>query len=602
MRLSACLPALLLLAHPAAIEAAGIDHDSSLPRTSLSLDGPWTLTAGSTTQTVLVPINIPFVFDLSIWTKTFTFSLPTPPAVAYLQFDGIVNSGTVELNGAVLGTMNGFSQTRFDVSGILIPNGSNTLKVTLDDRLSNDTVPGGDVAALSTFLGPVANAAPVAWANRPGIIRSVSLVYSPAPVITDAFVTQTYSADLSLATLAVSLVTSGQLSANTSFKAVLEYNGAAAGACTAAIDSSGILACPVSLKNPSLWSPGNPVRYKLSVALLDGGVTVDAGSDMVGLRRFEARGARFFLNGQPIFLRGISRHDYYNTNGFVADEQTVRADILQIKALGVNFIRAIHYPPTPMLAKIADEYGILISEELPAWANLQSVIVARIAGEMLTSLIARDYNRASVVAYNLGQQGSGPAPDAYIDALLPIAKQYDPSRLYSFVRDDGNYTADQIAASIAYAKAHRLDYFAQNTYWFAPIFAGVAPVLPSDIPFLSTEWSGAEGSDRGPLGTAATVIFPSLEQNALSFSEARMAGSTGTAAEAFIPYACGGTVIAKCVAGVTYFNWQDIEWPDMGYFYQNHYPWLRNGLVYEDRAPKLWPMAFFARAMAMLPQ
>ena len=71
---------------------------------------------------------------------------------------------------------------------------------------------------------------------------------------------------------------------------------------------------------------------------------------------------------------------------------------------------------------------------------------------------------------------------------------------------------------------------------------------------------------------------------------------------AFLPYVCTDQNPSNCVAGVVYFDWQDLEWPGMGYFYTGHFDYDRNGLVYEDRAGKDWPMAIFALAMGQLPQ
>ena len=486
---------------------------------ALSLDGAWNLTVAGNTQQVSVPANIPFVFGESKWSRTFTLNMDNPPAVAYIQFDGIVNSGTVSLNGASLGPIYGFSETRFDVSGALIPNGDNQLVVTLDDRLSADTVPGGDVNAFLPSLGALANTIPIPWANKPGIIRSVNLVFSSQPVITDAYVTQIFSADLSQVNLHVALRISGPLTFSTGLTAAISLNNKIVGSCSAPPQPDGSLSCEVLLQNPSLWSPESPTRYGVAVQLTDLGQVLDNGTDKVGLRKFEARGARFFLNNKPLFLRGICRHDIYGRDGFVASEQTLRQDIVQIKSLGLNYIRSIHYPPTEMLAQLADEYGVLISEELPAWAVLDQDAVLNITAQMLTSLISRDYNRASVVSYLLGSFGVGDPPAIYIDTLASIGKTSDSSRLYSFVRDDSVSSSPGVKANGDFAVKHNLDYLAQNTYWEPSAFTNVSGAMPTKIPFLSTEWTGSEGSDRGPIGFGSTLAFPNSFENTASYSE-----------------------------------------------------------------------------------
>jgi beta-glucuronidase len=506
------------------------------------------------------------------------------------------------LNGANLGPIYGFTQTRFDVSGVLNPAGINTLVVTLDDRLTEDTVPGGPTSGFVQADGPIAYTFPIAWANRPGIIRGVSLVYSQLPVITDVYVQQSFDATMENLTLSVLAATGGSLSLDANIQVTVGRAGSLVGSCKGVLTSDGGLGCQIQIANPALWSPGNPVLHDVAVTLSGSGGTLDAGTDRVGFRRFEARGSRFYLNNKPIFLRGISRHDIYNNNGFVADDATVQGDLIRIKSLGVNYIRSIHYPPDESVARYADQYGLLLSEELPAWANFQSVTVVNTAATMLRSLLRRDYNRASVVIYELASVNADTAPD-YLSALVPIGKQYDPSRLYSFIRDDGSDTAEQIQANAAYVQEKNLDFYSQNAYWFSGIYQAVAPALPTAVPFLATEWTGGEGSNRGPIGKPGTQSFPSnTGQTDGNYPESDEATQMSNAFAAFLPYLCTDANPSACVAGVVYFNWQDVEWPGMGYFYGGHFDYDRNGLVYEDRTSKDWPMAIFSMLMAQLPQ
>lgn len=584
------------------LQAASLTHSSTSPREELSLNGAWSLGVGNQTLQVAVPANIPFVFGLSTWTKTFSLSLASPPATAWLEFEGIVNSGTVTLNGATLGPIYGFSQTRFDVSGVLNPAGSNTLVVTLDDRLGDDTVPGGATSGFVQVDGPIAYTFPIAWANRPGIIRGVSLIYSHLPVITDVYTQQSYDAAMQNLTLSFLVATAGALSLDANVQVDVAFGGVAEGSCQGVVNANGQLGCQIQISSPALWSPSNPVLHDVSVTLSGAGGMLDAGTDRVGFRKFEARGSRFYLNNNPIFLRGISRHDIYNTNGFVADDTTVQQDLIRIKSLGVNFIRCIHYPPDESVARYADQYGLLLSEELPAWANFESTTVVNTAATMLRSLINRDYNRASVVLYQLASTNTDPASD-YLSALGPIGKQFDPSRLYSFVRDDGSDTAAQIQSNAAYAQQKNLDVYSQNAYWFPGIYQAVAPALPTQIPFLATEWTGGEGSNRGPIGNPGVESFPSnTDQADGTYPEWDEAVQMSNAFSSFLPYVCTDSNPSGCVAGVVYFNWQDIEWPAMGYFYTGHFDYDRNGLVYEDRTAKDWPVAIFAFLMSQLPQ
>ena len=571
-------------------------------RQTLSLDGAWTMSFNGVQQNVVVPGNIPFTFGESVWRRTFSLNLEKPPAVALLEFDGIVNQGRASLNGSDLGPLYAFTATRFDVASLLRLNGENELLVTLDDRLTESSVPGGLTSLFLPTYGSYAYTFPVAWANRPGIIRSVRLTYAPAAVVTDFRVNQSFAPALEYVDLRIQGSSAGRVPGEAHVDVEVRQASAIVGRCYAFVSSSGEFQCQFRVDQPRLWSPDSPTLYEVRFELAGpSGAVFDAGYDRIGLRKFEARGARFYLNNAPIFLRGIARHDIYGERGFVADEQTIRSDLNLIKALGVNFVRCIHYPHNEAVLRAADEIGLLLSEELPAWALYSRAPVIQAASSMLASLLLRDFNRPSVVLYLVASVNQDRG-EPYLRTLLPLARSIDPSRPASFIFDDAAYTSGLVAANAAYAGSVGGGFYAQNTYWHSSIFDAVVPGLPASMPFLSTEWTGAEGSDRGPLGNGPTESFPSQRDEGSGFPEVVQAQKMAEAFGGFFPYVCTDSRPEKCLAGVVFFNFQDVEWPGMPVFYKNHLPFLRNGLVYEDRVLKAWPVAMFRYLMWWLPQ
>jgi beta-galactosidase/beta-glucuronidase len=548
---------------------------------------------GSTIKQVTVPANIDFTYGLSIWTRTFNFPGRTRPNVALLSIGGIVNTAVVKLNGSVVGQLTAFTPALLDIRSALIVPGANTLEFTLDDRLTEKTVPGGRTAPYYQTFGNIAYTFPVAWANKPGVIRSVSVIYSQQALITDVKVMQTFDAGLSSVDVRTTLQANGMLTTDTRALVAFTLNGAMQGQCTATQVQPGVLQCTTRIASPRLWSPAAPTLYDMSAVLIQGSAILDAGRDRVGMRKFEVRGTRFYLNNAPIFLRGISRHDIYGSRHFVADDSTVQQDLVRIKALGVNFIRSIHYPPDEMFVRRADEYGLLVAEEIPAWADLNNTDVRAIASSMLRSVMDRDFNRSSVVMYFVATINDQ-RPDAFLDSLIELARQTDSSRLVSFLFDDATYTPAHIAANVAYARQRKAHFYAQNCYWHPDIFRMGEASFPNDMPFLNTEWSGSEGSDRGPLGSGNTKSFPDNDYpyNGM-YAESFEATKLAEAFNAFFPYVCTASRTTRCMAGTVYFNWQDVDWPGMPYFYASHYPIVRNGLVYEDRVGKAWPLAMF---------
>ncbi len=593
----AVIVALFALALPVAAQSGPL-------RTTLDLDGIWSLDYGAGPVNVSVPGQIPFTFGVSHWTRKFNLNLAQRPLVAYLHFAGIVNTASVTLNGVHIGTLIAFEDTTLDVAAALNWSGSNTLQLDIDDRLLNDTVPGGPTDTLVPTYGRIAYTFPIPWANKPGIIRPVSLVYSSRPVIAAVFATPTFNADLSTANLSFRVRVNG--SANTVALVAVTLNGVYRAGCKATASATpGELACSTSLASPQLWSPNSPVLHDLWVQLYDIGGITDTYIDRIGLRKIEARGTRFYLNNQPLFLRGMCRHDLYPALNFQADDVTIESDLRWIKQLGVNYVRSIHYPPDARIARRADEIGLLLSEEIPAWAAFENPNVIPIAKQHERLLIERDYNRASVIFWLTGNGRPGSGID-FLTQTTQYAKQLDPTRLTAFVWDNNVFNSTGIGSNLSMTRTAGMDFYAQSSYYWPGIISTAIAAMPLDMPYLAAEWAGSEGDDRGPLGavpSGATTItsfpdYPIAGNGTPEYMEALTMLERGTA---WLPYVCTSTSTAQCAAGLVYFNWQDIEWPGMPYFYSGHFGFDRNGLVYEDRTPKVWPIATFQAIMNSLP-
>lgn len=575
----------------------------SSEKTVLSLAGAWTETSQGTTTTLNVPTSIPFFGGTSVWTRVFSLNLTKSPLVAYLEFDGVANTATVKLNGQIVGTLTAFTHTRLDVRAALIPDGDNTLELDIDDRLTSNTVPGGPTESFVPAIGAAAYALPVSWSPDSGIFRDVSLVYSDHAVMANMWVSQVFAADFSSAQLNVRVRVVGADASSLYGGAGLALSGGSEGVCLLLQVGADVLDCNLTIANPALWSPSQPTLHDFTAVLYDASGAVDFIQDQIGLRKIEVSGNRLLVNGNPLFLRGITRHDIYGSQGFVANEATVRQDFTQMQRLGINFVRCIHYPPDIRVARIADQMGMLLSEEIPVYAEVQNPTVVTIAESMVTALIERDYNRASVVVWITG---NGPILDAnYLGSLTETVMLQDGSRPTTFVIDDPQSTTPlKIAEDTAYLRNAGIHLYAQNAYWYSAAIDELVPAMPTDMPVIVTEWSGSEGSDLGPIGLPGTRAFPDYDfPSTGSFPTAFQAYTIYDALMPWIPFTnCASRPGASCVTGITFFNWQDIAWTGMPYFYTGHSATDSNGLVYEDRTPKAWPQVMFQYVYGLLPQ
>ena len=180
---------------------------------------------------------------------------------------------------------------------------------------------------------------------------------------------------------------------------------------------------------PELWSPENPKLYDVTVCC-----GTDKIHDRAGFREIRVKGMDILLNGKPIFLRGISCHEDSVPNGKgLTDEERVE-NIRNAKELGCNFMRVAHYPHSERMAQLADEMGILLWEEIPVYwgVHFDSEDTYSDAENQLKELITRDYNRASVIIWSVGNENQDTDDRLkFMGRLAECAHKNDPTRMVS---------------------------------------------------------------------------------------------------------------------------------------------------------------------------
>jgi beta-glucuronidase len=178
---------------------------------------------------------------------------------------------------------------------------------------------------------------------------------------------------------------------------------------------------------PELWSPKNPRLY--DVVLRCGTDRVD---DRVGFRQVAVHNGRLELNGEPLFLRGVAMHEDSHERGRGLTDRDRQARVDLALELGCNFLRLAHYPHHENMARLADEQGLLLWEELPVYWSVafERQDVYQNTERQLRELIKRDRNRASVVLWSVGNEN----PDTdmrleFMRSLVSTAREETPDRL-----------------------------------------------------------------------------------------------------------------------------------------------------------------------------
>ena len=185
---------------------------------------------------------------------------------------------------------------------------------------------------------------------------------------------------------------------------------------------------------PQLWSPENPKRYQVEITLDNSTI-----SDSIGFRMIETRGKQILLNGQPIFLKGISIHEEKPNGGGRANSTEDANTLLSwAKELGCNFVRLAHYPHNEYMVREAERMGIMVWSEIPCywtidWKNTKTFENAK---QQLSDMIHRDHNRANVIIWSIANETPHSAErDAFLSRLAKHARSLDNTRLISMAME-----------------------------------------------------------------------------------------------------------------------------------------------------------------------
>jgi beta-galactosidase len=207
-----------------------------------------------------------------------------------------------------------------------------------------------------------------------------------------------------------------------------------------------------TVKNPAKWSAEEPNLYTVVVLLKDGeGKTLEALSCRIGFRKVEVRDRQLFVNGQPVLIKGVNRHDHHGTRGKAVDEESMIGDANLMKRFNINAVRTSHYPNDERWYEICDEYGLYVCDESnieghdlyhrlpndPAWTH------AFVDRGM--RMLERDKNHASVLMWSLGNEtGYGPNHDA----LAGYMRGADPTRPLHYEGATGGLQGGERASDI----------------------------------------------------------------------------------------------------------------------------------------------------------
>ena len=186
------------------------------------------------------------------------------------------------------------------------------------------------------------------------------------------------------------------------------------------------------IENPAKWTAETPYLYTLVLGLYDAaGKCVEARSCKVGFRDVKIKDQQLLINGVPVKLCGVNRHDHSEFGGKTVTREEMEMDIRLMKQFNFNSIRTCHYPNDPYIYDLCDEYGLYVLDE----ANLET---HQVGGELsndytwvgahlerMTRMVMRDRNHPSIIFWSLGNE-SGTGPNHA--AMAGWTHDFDPTR------------------------------------------------------------------------------------------------------------------------------------------------------------------------------
>jgi hypothetical protein len=191
----------------------------------------------------------------------------------------------------------------------------------------------------------------------------------------------------------------------------------------------------LEVADPLLWSPDAPNLYRAEIQLARNGELLDRRDESFGFRTIESRDGKFFLNGEPLYLRGALDQDYYPQDICTPPSLAFLEDqALKAKELGLNLLRCHIKVPDPRYYEVADRLGLLVWTEIPNVQYFTKKSAQRLRDTM-EGILHRDGNHPSIIAWTIINEDWGTRlienadHRAWLKETYDWLKAKDPTRL-----------------------------------------------------------------------------------------------------------------------------------------------------------------------------
>lgn len=391
--------------------------------------------------------------EVGSYRRTFEIPASWDGREVYIDFSGVDSFFYLWINGKYVGfSKNSRNAARFDITPYLVK-GENVVAVEVYRNSDGSFLESQDMFRL------------------PGIFRSVSL-YSTSPVqIRDLVITPDVNGNLSAGELKIT-ASLRNLSVNPEKGCTMNYTlfanplysdetkevadgNITSSSFTLPVAGEEEVTTVLKLNNPKLWSSEEPWRYTLVAQLKNAsGDVLETVSTYTGFRKVEIKdtpasedefglaGRYFYVNGKPLKLKGVNRHETNPATGHAVSRADMERDVMMMKRANINHVRNCHYPDDPYWYYLCDKYGIYLMDEAnvesheyyygkASLSHVPEFEAAHVARNM--EMVHSTVNSPSIVIWSLGNEAG---PGKNFEAAYSAIKAFDQSRPVQYERNN----------------------------------------------------------------------------------------------------------------------------------------------------------------------
>jgi len=321
-----------------------------------------------------------------------------------------------------------------------------------------------------------------------GIERSVRLITLPRLYIADHHIKASLDNGYQNGLLAIDLEFTKETRDNHLVKIILERDGEVV--INKDFDANGMESCSYafSVKDVDTWTAETPNLYNLNIQLVRNGKVLDQRQEKIGFRTVEIKGNQLTVNGKPISIYGVNRHEHDDRTCHVITRESMVEDILLMKENHINAVRNSHYPNDREWYKLCDEYGLYMVDEANIESHGMGYEEESLAKEeqwkdahldRVKRMYERSKNHPSIIIWSLGNEaGNG----VNFEEAYKWLKSKDTSRPIQYEQSFEAWNTDIVCPM--YPTPDMVQDYAENR---------------ADRPYIMCEYSHAMGNSNGNL-------------------------------------------------------------------------------------------------------